>query len=95
MKLRSAQFVLLVLLLTSLRLSEGSALRMADELLVGPTRVRLSQTSETDARPTAAQARIATAARQPELPLAALRAAWTMRQPAAQAVAVQAVTTRA
>ena len=92
MKLRSAQFVLLVLLLSSLRLSEGSSLRLADEL-IGNTGATLSQraTSRTLRQPGTASTQALAATPVQDLSASGrriLRAAWSMRQPAAHAVSV-------
>ena len=94
MKLRSAQFVLLVLLFSSLGLSDRSSLSLADDLIGSGCGVLLSQQSIARNVPSARPLTHATAsAAQQQLAPAHQRSlthAWTMPHPAAQAVALQA-----
>ena len=99
MKLRSAQFVLLVLLFSSLGLSDRSSLSLADDLIGSGCGVLLSQQTVarnalsarplTHAAPSAAQQELAPAYQH------SLTQAWTMPHPAAHAAFLQAVTANA
>ena len=91
MKLRSAQFVLLVLLFSSLSLSEVSSLRLADEI-IGTSSVASARTPARSQRQIQPLPSEAGANQVEDQPIAAIRQAWTMRAPAAQAASLQAVT---
>ena len=100
MKRCSAQFVLLVLLCSSLGLAEGSSLRIVDELIGKTNAVRLTQRGAggTTTRPMATRTGVTYPADGLQLPSAvhrALRLVWTMSQPAADAAAIQATTSNA
>jgi hypothetical protein len=95
MKLRSAQFVLLVLLFSSLSLSEGSSLRLADELIGSAVGIRLAprtlsasvaEPASPGIRLPAASYRLAPAGR------TTLAGVWSMREPAAHSALIQATT---
>ena len=92
MKLRSTQFVLLVLLFTSLSLSEGSTLRLANDVM-GQSALSVRSLAGSVARnvptKTAGGRSHAVTQAAPVRALAASHRPWTMRAPAAHAAAVQ------
>ena len=98
MKLRSAQFVLLVLLFSSLSLSEGATLRLAKQSL-GSGSLRLHSTAVRTAAAAEPLARVARASdaedRLPPESRTTLAGVWPMRHPAAQAASVQDATANA
>ena len=98
MKLRSAQFVLLVLLFTSLSLSEGSTLRLANDFMAQAAVSARTPDAHGAARSASGCANgrhrgVSQAA--PVSALAVSNQPWTMRAPAAHAVLVATVSSLA
>ena len=101
MKLRSAQFVLLVLLFSAFGLPEGSSLHLAGELVGSgsDSGILLSQRAAVqgtlEARPFPSTALPILPQELSPTHRESLRRAWTMPHPAAQATFLQATSTNA